>query len=158
MDFIFFHLATTKWKKITVFQKGEENLMSSLCNCFSREKGVKAGAGSPHSRIWESVFFLLHDRPFLCSIHQSAFIFPPSSFWTGPSYLLSSPSLYPHTHRVITIFHCLMSSTVKQKEKAMTQEGKISCFLRDYILAPLVTSAALRIIAQVANFLNRGES
>lgn len=147
----FFHLATTIYQSSKT--RGELDVFPLLLLLQGKRCG-SWGCFSP----FMSLRLYIHNSPFLCSIHQSTFIFPPSSFWTR-SYLLSSlilvpPSLHPHTHGVITI--CLMSSTVKQKEIAMTQEGKNSCFLHDYTLAPLVTSAAFRIIAQVANFLTEG--
>lgn len=107
---------------------------TSLRYCISREGRVKAGAASSYSCIWDSSFYTTILFYAIFIMQPSSFLL--SSFWTRSSFLpspliLVPPSLHPHTHGVITVLRCLMSSTLKRRVEAMKQEEKISCFLLD---------------------------
>lgn len=157
MDFIFFI-----WQlSFATLPRREQNLTFSLCYCTSRERRVEAGAASSHSCISDSKFFLLHGSPSLRSIHHSTFILIPLLFsnWvflSPVSFSLVPPSRHPHSHGVITVLHCLVSSAVKQSRSNETGGEKCPafCLITDWLLfvdPSHVSSATFRIMAKAAS-------
>lgn len=136
----------------TTLPRREQNLMSSLCYCLFREGGVEDGAASPHSHIWDYIppstwqsFSMLYSS---INLHLSS-LFLLNWAFLSPVFSYSCPFFSPPTHPQSYYHISLPHELYSQAESKSNRRGKILAFCK---YTSLVTSAALRIIAQVANF------
>lgn len=153
MDFIFLHLATIIYQSSK--GRGELNVFPLLLLLQAERCGWGCFSPFMYLRVYilpstQQSFSMFYSS---ISLHLSFLFFLNWAFFS-PVFSFFPPTR-PWSYYHISLPHELYSQA---ERKSNDTGGENSCFLHDYTLAPLVTSAAFRIIAQVANYLTEGSA